>query len=134
MTRVFWWVSLMSAPLFVTFEIINAMDRSDPKIDGIVAEFLNLCSEILQGREEIDEFLMASCRHYIELCHRGGFCSALPSSPPSPHGFIRTCVWYEVLVSGSDVFVFHSGSTLSSVPILKGVVRHMCGMRFSQWE
>lgn len=109
MTRVFWMGSLMSAPLFVTFEVINAIDRSDLKIDGIVAEFLNLCSEILQGREEIDKFLMASCRHYIELCHRGGFCSALPSSPPSPHGFIQTYVWYEVLVSGSDVFVFHSG-------------------------
>lgn len=131
MTRMFGWVSSW-ARLFVTFTLINAIDRSDPKIDAIVAEFLNLCSELLQGREEIDNFLWHLAGTILSYVTEVGF--ALLSSPLWPHGFIQTYVWYEVLVSGSDVFVFHSGSTLSSVPILKGVVRLMCGMRFNQWE
>ena len=82
MARVFGWISWW-ARLFVTFTLINAIDRSDPKIDGIVAEFLNLCSEILQRREEIDNFLWhlaGTILSYVTEVGSALLCSALLSS------------------------------------------------------
>lgn len=93
MTRIFGWVSWW-ARLFVTFTLINAIDRSDPKIDAIVAEFLNLCSELLQGREEIDNFTWHFAGTILSYVTEVGFallCSPLLSSL-TPWFYSNLCV------------------------------------------